>query len=95
MKGQETEMKIGASRVFKFKRKIRTWTGNWTSDLQISSLALYYLSYPGSLDGTGLNLSPKSNAMQGIVVCNTICPHFTCEITLSYLFWCFFNKIDK
>ena len=41
---------------FIFKRKIRTWTGIWTSDLQISSLALYYLIYPGSIEGTGLNL---------------------------------------
>ena len=29
---------------------------NWTSDFQIPSLALYHLSYPGSVDGTGLNL---------------------------------------
>ena len=42
--------------LFKFKRKIRTWTGIWTLDLQISSLALYHPSYPGSIDGTGLNL---------------------------------------
>ena len=29
---------------FKFKIKVRTWTGIWTSDLQISSLVLYHLS---------------------------------------------------
>ena len=38
---------------FRLKRQIRTWSGIWTSDLQIYSLALYYLSYPGSIDGTG------------------------------------------
>ena len=47
------------------KRKIRN------SNLQISSLALYHLSYPGSIDGTGLNFSIESNAMQGIVVYDT------------------------
>ena len=57
---------------FKFKRKIRSWTGIRTSDLQISSLALQNLSYPGSIDGTGLNLSLESNAMLGVVVCGFI-----------------------
>ena len=40
---------------FRFKRKIRSWTEIWTSDLQISSLALYHLSYSGSIDCTGIN----------------------------------------
>ena len=31
-------------------RKIRVWTKIWTSDLQISSLALYDLSYPGYIE---------------------------------------------
>ena len=48
---------------FKFKRKIWTWTGIWASDLQISSLAHYHLSYLVSIDGTGLNFSLESNAM--------------------------------
>ena len=48
----------------KFKRKIQTWTGIQTSDLQISSLAFYHLSYPGSIDGTGLNLLLESKAIQ-------------------------------
>ena len=39
------------------KRKIRICTGIRTSDLAISSLALYRLRYLGSIDGTGLNLS--------------------------------------
>ena len=34
-----------------------TWTDNQTLDLQISSLALYQLSYPGSVDSAGLNNS--------------------------------------
>ena len=50
-----------------FKRKIKTWTGILTSDLQISSLGLYNLSYPDSIDGTGLNIFLESNAMQGAV----------------------------
>ena len=41
--------------LFKFKRKIRT------SDLRISSLALYHLSYPDSIESTGLNLPLESN----------------------------------
>ena len=36
---------------FRFQEKIRT------SDLLISSLALYYFSCPGSINGTRLNLS--------------------------------------
>ena len=51
------------------------------SDHQISSLALYHLSYPGS----SLNLSLESNAMQGVVMCDTICHDFTNELT-SHLF---------
>ena len=43
--------------ILDFKRKIRTWTGIQTSDLQISNLELYYLGYPGSIDGVSLNLS--------------------------------------
>ena len=53
-------------------RKIRNWTRIWTSDLQISSLPFYHLSYPGSIDGTCLNLSLESNAMQGVVICDTV-----------------------
>ena len=42
------DMEVGIeSIIFKLKRKVRTWTGTLTSDLQISSLALYHLSYPG------------------------------------------------
>ena len=43
----DEQYKLGGS-LFKFKRKIWNWTGIWTSDLHISSLALYHLSYPGS-----------------------------------------------
>ena len=51
---------------FKFKRKIRTWAGILTLDLQITSLAFYHLSYPGSIEvlkqcylnpGSGSNFS--------------------------------------
>ena len=45
--------------IFRFQEK------NRTTDLQISRLALYHLSYPGSIAGKGLlNLSRK--AMLGI-----------------------------
>ena len=51
--------------VLYFKRNIRTWTGIWTSDLQISSLALYH---PSSFGSTGLNFYLESNSMQSVVV---------------------------
>ena len=38
------------------REKFEPGPGFWTSDLQISSLALYHSSYIGSIDGTGLNL---------------------------------------
>ena len=56
------------SRYSSFKRKILALSGIGTSDLQISSLALHHLS---SIDGIGLNLSPESNAMQGLVFCDS------------------------
>ena len=49
---------------FKFKRKIWTWTGIWISDIQISSLALYHSSYPGSIGGTGLRRSQQRDLDQ-------------------------------
>ena len=60
-------------------------TGIWTSDLQIYSLELYHLNYPGSIEGIGLNLSFESNATQGVVVSDTIFHHLTDELT-AYLF---------
>ena len=51
---------------FRFKRKIRTCTGILTSDLQISSVALCHLSYPGSIDGKGLNFPLECNAIQSL-----------------------------
>ena len=71
----------GKFTVLDFKKKIRT------SVLQISSLALYRLSYPRLFDDAGLNYSFESNAMQGVVVCD-ISHHMTGELTSS-LFWCF------
>ena len=53
---------------YPFKSKTRIWT----SDLLISSLALYRLSYPGSINDAGINFSLESNAMQGVVVCDTV-----------------------
>ena len=70
-----------------------TWTDIRTSDLQISSLALYQLSYPGSIDGTGLNLSLESDAVQGVVVCDTICHHLTSELTSSLFILMFKIKL--
>ena len=52
----------------KFHEKNKNLDRDSNSDLEICSLVLYHLSYPGSNDGTGLNLPPESNAMQGIVV---------------------------
>ena len=45
------------SDTFKSKRKIRTWTGIWTSDHKISSLALYY----------------SSNSVLNVYVCACVC----------------------
>ena len=47
----------------------------------VSGLALCHLSCTGSIDGGDLNLSLESNAMQGVVVCDTICHHLTGELT--------------
>ena len=42
-----------------------------------SSLALYHLSYPRSINGTGINISHESNAIQGNCwSCDTIRHHF-------------------
>ena len=68
-----------------FKRKILICTRILTSDLLISSLALYHLNYPGSVYSTGLNLSLESNAMQGVVVCDNNCHNLTHEITNLYI----------
>ena len=44
------------------KRKITTWTGIWTSDLRISSPALYHLSYPSSHASSNSNLPLETDA---------------------------------
>ena len=62
---------------------MQTWTKIWTSVLQISSLVLYHLSYPGSIDGASPNFSLESNDMQDIVVCDTFYHHLTSALTLS------------
>ena len=61
---------------FKFKRKVRTWTGIWTSDHQISRLALYPLSYPDSIDGIGLNILLERDVIQVLS-----------SVTLSVTIW--------
>ena len=43
--------------VLDFKRKILSWTRIRTLDLHTSRLVLYHLTHPGSIDGTGLNIS--------------------------------------
>ena len=43
------------------KRKIRTWTGIRSSDLRISSPALYRLNYPGSHASSFSNLSLETD----------------------------------
>ena len=60
----------------------------WTSDLQISSLALYHLNYPGSIDGTALNLLLENNAIQALWSCDTICHNLTKELTFVLLIYC-------
>ena len=59
-------------------------------ELQISSLALYHFSHPGSNDATSLNLSLESNDMQDVVVCDTICHNLINEL-ISYLFTLIFK----
>ena len=49
------------SNILGFQRKIPTWTRIQDSQLQISSLALYHLSHPDSIDVTGTKPSPGSN----------------------------------
>ena len=49
----------------------------------IKTLRYQYLSYPGSIDGTGLNPPLESNAMQDVVVCDTICHLLTGELISS------------
>ena len=72
------------------ERKIRI------SDLRISSLALYHLNYPGSIDGTGLNLSLESNAMQGVVVCDTVSRRLIDELTSSlFIYSDILGQIDN
>ena len=81
----------------KFKRKIWTWTRIWTSDLQISSLTLYHLSYPCSIDSTGLNLPLESNAMQAlwsVTLSVIIWPTKKLHITYSF-FWYFKIKLTS
>ena len=43
-----------------------------TQTFELSSLALYYLSYPGSIDGTGPNFFLENNAIKCVVVCDTV-----------------------
>jgi hypothetical protein len=56
---------------------------------------LYHLSHPGSIDGTGLNFSLESNAIQGAVVSDTICHNFTGELTSLFIYSGALNQIDK
>ena len=66
-----------------------------TSDLHISCLALYDLSYLGSFDGTVRNLSRKCNAMQDSVALRHF-HNFTDELATYYLYISnFLNQIEK
>ena len=58
--------------ILHIKRKIWAWIGIRTLDLQTSNLALYDLSFPGSIRSTSLNLSLESPAMQDVVVCHIL-----------------------
>jgi hypothetical protein len=66
----------GEDNAFNFKRK----TSNLDQDSNFRPPNLYHLSYPGSIDGAGLNLPPESLAMQGVLVCDTICHQLTDKI---------------
>ena len=80
---------------FKFKRKTQTWTGIWTSDLQISILALSHLRYLGSIDRIaqvgerqardlevrGSNPGPSSN--------------FSLEFKILFLWWIEFDWLRR
>ena len=66
---------------FRFQEKNSNMDQNSNLGPPISSLVLYHLSYLGSIDGTGLNLSPESNATEGIVVCDS--HHLSGELTSS------------
>ena len=74
-----------------FKGKIRTWTGILPLDLQISSLALYHLSYPDSVNSIGQNLSLESNGMQGILFCDAI---FLLKIYIHRVIQKYFYKLE-
>ena len=52
---------------YKFKRKFEPEPGLEPRTSKTPGLALYHLSSPGSIDGTGLN--------------SLICQHLTCELT--------------
>ena len=56
---------------------------------------LYNLSYPGSIDGTGVNLSLESNTMQRVLVYGSICRQLTSELTSLFLYSDILNQIDK
>jgi hypothetical protein len=54
------------------------------------------LSYPGSIDRTGLNVSLESNIMQGDVICDTVSHHLTGELTSSpFMYFDVYNQIGK
>ena len=56
---------------------------------------LYHLSYPGLIDGKGQNFSLESNAMQGVMVCDTMSSF---DRQTNFVFIYFFdvlNQIDK
>ena len=69
-------LKIGIKREIIFNFKRKIWT--WTG-------------FNGSVNDTGLNVSLKSKAMQGIAVCDTICHHLTGKLTSSLFILMFFN----
>ena len=53
-------------RAFAFRFQEKKFVPGLGFEPQISSLALYYFSYPGSNHGTGQNLPLESNAMQAL-----------------------------
>ena len=59
---QTRNLCLGKFTLSDLKRKIRTWTGIRTSDLRISSPALYHLSYPGSHASSCSNLPLEADA---------------------------------
>ena len=79
--------------IIDFKIKIGSCTA---FEPQTSCLLLYHLSYPGSINDTGLNLPLESNPMLCVDVYDAICHHLYDELTSPlFIYSDVLNQIDK